>query len=215
MIYKEHICKSRKMDVWYFNAWIALFQFLFGLCTFPMIFDKFLAGGNSIDPSDLPDYVENSFRCFVGSNSIANDACEETPFVFIVYLIVNLIFNVSLLSVFKYGSATLASIAGSVRVALSAFAFNFSFVAGVKKQKSLTWFDYVGVIIVIFGLIVYRMRNESKRSNQADQLPNTLNEENALNDPLTHDPDLSSGVVGYSQIVGDKSSESETNWGGF
>jgi len=79
-----------------------------------------------------------------------------------VFIVFNLTFNACMLYVFKYGSATLAMVAGAVRVALSAFLFQFKFVAG-PGQQNVTWFHGVAVVTLILGLVVYKLRKEKER----------------------------------------------------
>jgi len=130
-----------------------------------MVFNNVLAGGNSIDPNDLPGYIESATRCFLGYNSQPTDVCDETLLVFVFYIIFNMTFNIALLVVFKEGSATLAVVAGALRVALSAFGFQIPFIAG-PAWRSLNPFDYAAVAILIIALIVYKIREEKKETTE-------------------------------------------------
>jgi len=167
-VYKEYSLKNNHVDVWYLNAWVAFWQFLFGLLTAPLVFTDIGSGGNPISPEHLGDYLKSSVLCFIGQSTLEHDElCYEAPWVFLVFIAFNITFNASMLYVFKYGSATLATIAGVLRVFFSAALFQIPIIAG-PASGSLTVFHYVAVGTLLLGLIVYRAREEKQRKEEVE-----------------------------------------------
>jgi len=167
-VYKEYALKQKKLDVWYFNAWVAFFQLIIGAITIPMVFNEVLAGGQPISPRELPEYLYSATRCFFGFNSKPNDVCDETALTFVFYIVFNMTYNIALLIVFKYGSATLAVVASALRVALSAFGFQVQYIAG-PAWRSLNIPDYISVVILIIALVVYKIKNESRSKKNEEE----------------------------------------------
>eukprot|EP01027_Heterolobosea_sp_BB2_P008927 GEZU01013221.1.p1 GENE.GEZU01013221.1~~GEZU01013221.1.p1 ORF type:complete len:315 (-),score=110.10 GEZU01013221.1:184-1128(-) len=173
-VYKEIAFKSQPMDIYYLNAWISLWQFIFGLLFFPIQFIKIFGG---LTLKEIPYSLYWGAKCFIGINTIKNpgpnqvaDNCAHgfggLP-VFIpvlMYLFFNIGYNIFLLLVLKYGSAALMYIASTVNLPLSNIAFYligiipvFSATLGIK----LHWPDYVGLIVILGGLIMYRLSGSS------------------------------------------------------
>lgn len=173
-VIKEKGLKSNKekdMDVWYFNAWVALFQLLFGAAACWTVFIPMPAPAESIPPSSFPSYIEDASLCFLGIDSDARPQahCSYTWMVFAVYIAFNITFNVTMLYVFQQGSAALAVLASALRLALSSLGFHIPFLAGEATEKKFHVVDVIALIILIVGLVVYKIRPEK----QADSPVNT------------------------------------------
>lgn len=122
-VYKEKYLKVSNLDVWYMNAWVALWQFVFGLISFPIVFIPLPPPGTYVEPSSVVDYFWNGMKCFVGFNSLRGDQCSYFYVVFCIFLCFNVTYNILLLVVFQRGSSTLAVIASAARLVLSSFGF--------------------------------------------------------------------------------------------
>eukprot|EP00003_Mantamonas_plastica_P030638 TRINITY_DN7696_c0_g1_i1.p1 TRINITY_DN7696_c0_g1~~TRINITY_DN7696_c0_g1_i1.p1 ORF type:complete len:341 (-),score=108.64 TRINITY_DN7696_c0_g1_i1:665-1687(-) len=164
-VYKENKLKAMDMDVWYFNAWVALFQLIFGFATFPTVFSDLLSGGAPIKPSEMGVYLENATKCFFGVNSLPGDDCEGTFVIFLFFIAFNMTFNISMLLVFKHGSATLAVVASALRVALSEIEFTICFIAG-PVCHALSMYDVISLFVLLAGIVCYKLRPEESLADQ-------------------------------------------------
>eukprot|EP00128_Syssomonas_multiformis_P005614 Colp12_sorted_trinity150504_noHs@32929 len=197
-VYKERALKDVDLDVWYFNAWIATFQIFIGILTVPLVFSELLSGGEPIAPAELGTYLQHASKCFFGTGSLPGDeACNETPIVFVIFLVFNIAYNILMLMVFKLGSATLAVVASALRVALSDVGFQWKFLSG-PAYKDLTWYDGVALVILIGGLFAYRLRPE--RSSKAPAVTTTT--EGAVATP--HLPRSIPSFSGYAAATGNE-----------
>eukprot|EP01129_Flabellula_baltica_P002059 TRINITY_DN11919_c0_g1_i1.p1 TRINITY_DN11919_c0_g1~~TRINITY_DN11919_c0_g1_i1.p1 ORF type:complete len:385 (-),score=64.50 TRINITY_DN11919_c0_g1_i1:13-1125(-) len=160
-VYKEYSLKETELDVWYLNAWVATFQLLLGALTFWMVFINVFSDNANIVPSTLGAYLFDATSCFMGFNTRPNDLCNEAPVVFMIYMVFNMTYNITLLYVFQKGSATLAVVASALRVALSAFGFQIRAIAGPAFQDLTVW-SVISVIILTGAIVVYRIKPEKK-----------------------------------------------------
>jgi len=83
------------------------------------------------------------------------DHCSNTWLTLLVYLSMNLLYNISALLVIKHGSATLFSLANTVRLPLANLAFAIPFIMGVWVEK-VQIEDVIALILVLFGIAVFR-----------------------------------------------------------
>ena len=113
------------------NAWVALWQLIFGLISFPIVFIPLPQPGVYVEPSSLVDYFVNGMKCFAGINSQRGDQCSYFYLIFIVFMCFNVTYNILILVVFQRGSSTLAVVASAARLVLSSFGFL------VRKKKNI------------------------------------------------------------------------------
>ena len=141
------------------------------MVTVPFVFVPILCGRDQgpIAPSELGHYLGDGSTCFFGINVAGSSNCGEIPYVFIVFLAFNVLFNILLLMVFKHGSSTLAVVASALRVALSAFGFNIPFLAGAAFQK-VDVYQIVSLFVLVLGLVFYQWNKEAV-ANPSDPDP--------------------------------------------
>lgn len=100
-------------------------------------------------------------RCYFGINSVTDyshptltpDDCSMSPLYVNLYLFFNVIYNILIVVVLKYGSSNILWMSSTIMVPLSNLAFSMSFMPG---HKPLTKYDVAGLVIIMAGLIVYR-----------------------------------------------------------
>jgi drug/metabolite transporter (DMT)-like permease len=169
-VYKEKYLKEADLDVWYMNAWVAFYQFVFGLLCFPMTFIPLPAPATYISPKELPNYFVNSMKCFIGIDSIVSgpspDKCSYFWLVFLVFIMFNMTYNILMLVVFQRGSSTLAVIASAARLALSNVGFLVKPLAGEAYQHKLSFFDIIALSILILGIVIYSSKPENVASDE-------------------------------------------------
>jgi hypothetical protein len=161
-VYKERGLKTKDLDVWYFNAWVALFQLGWGLSMAWSVFIPFPAPAKHVALRDFPDYMINATACFLGMDKgeISNNVCDYTWTVFVVFIVFNVVANVLMLWIFQRGSAVLAVIAGTAKLVLINIAYHIPLVAGEALVTEFSLYNLVALGIIIVGIVVYRLHKE-------------------------------------------------------
>ncbi|CAM9849302.1 unnamed protein product [Pylaiella littoralis] len=162
-VYKEKALGDDDMDVIYLNGWVAVFQFLASL-----LFAVPSAYAMGLPVAELPRNTYEGYRCFMGQNSqfgdmasmavtmpgsVPPDHCETAPLFVSIYLCFNLVYNVVLIVILKYGSANVLFLASTVMVPIGNVAFSLKF---VPHHQDLHLSDTMGLLFILSGLVVYR-----------------------------------------------------------
>lgn len=106
-------------------------------------------------------------RCYVGVNSqqcqadddasgCVSDNCHYATLFVTLYLIFNIGYNILIILIIKFGSASLLFMALTIMVPLGNIAFTLDFVPG---HKPLQVTDIIGLVIICSGLACYRFAN--------------------------------------------------------
>jgi len=158
-VYKEKALGEQDIDVVYLNGWVAVFQFLVSI---PLAIPAAYASNLTI--SELPTNFWNGVKCYVGINSITEpyyiqgqliviDNCHEAPLFVNLYVAFNVLYNILIIMILKYGSANILWLAMTLMVPLGNAAFALKFVPGHKRMRPT---DIAGLIVIMAGLIIYR-----------------------------------------------------------
>eukprot|EP01137_Pigoraptor_chileana_P017424 Opistho-2@75475 len=124
-IYQE-ISLKQEMNVYLLNGWVALFQFFIGLPLAPLFFKVQTPSG---DLSHLGENLRHSFGCvFAGVNYEETDQCSYGILFFVIYIGLNIAFNIVMTYVLLYGSAVLVFIAITIAVPFTYFMFSWDVV---------------------------------------------------------------------------------------
>lgn len=118
--------------------------------------------------SDIPKNTYNGWLCWIGISSVEShdpsgmppDDCAMAPFYVSAYLAFNIVYNILIVVVIKYGGANLLFIASTVMVPIGNVAFSFKFVPG---NQPLTLWDVLGLVFIMLGLVLYRFYSEIHR----------------------------------------------------
>ena len=106
-----------EIDVVYFNGWVAIYQFI---VTILLIVPG--AYGSSLTWRDIPNSITDGASCYVGTNTITYgetpDDCHNAPFFVNTYLFFNVVYNVLIIMILKYGSSNLLWLAMTLMVPL-------------------------------------------------------------------------------------------------
>jgi len=158
-VYKEKALGELELDVIYLNGWVAVWQFFFNiLMAIPSAY------ASQIPVSDLPDNVLNGIKCYVGDNSILHDYkvgsevigrdhCAMAPLFVNLYIAFNVLYNILIILILKYGSSNLLWLAMTTMVPIANFTFALPF---VPQHSPVKWPSVLGLVIIMTGLIVYR-----------------------------------------------------------
>jgi drug/metabolite transporter (DMT)-like permease len=168
-VYKE-IAFTEDMDVNLLQAWVALWQVLFGFALAPVNALKFL-GNNAMPLDQIPDAMWNGMRCLTGVNSIVSncgvgdlapcDDCNGAWVPLALYLGFNMMYNIAIVLIIKYGGANLLYFVMTLRLPLVQVAFSLKFIS--NPPDSFHWYSVVGMLLILGGLIIYRYASSSAK----------------------------------------------------
>lgn len=121
-VYKEIAFKGTDLDIFLVNAWVATFQFIIG---FPLLPISVLPEKNPLASlKALPGEFLDGFLCFFGQGPDGDLCVQRLVMVHIlVYLAINVFYNIFILAILKYGSATLLQISSALLLPLANITF--------------------------------------------------------------------------------------------
>eukprot|EP01120_Amphizonella_sp_Union-15-10_P014588 TRINITY_DN7118_c0_g1_i2.p1 TRINITY_DN7118_c0_g1~~TRINITY_DN7118_c0_g1_i2.p1 ORF type:complete len:283 (+),score=25.38 TRINITY_DN7118_c0_g1_i2:2-850(+) len=164
--YKEHSFKNQFVDVFYLQAWVALFQvcgsvLLFPVNTLPVI--------GSLNIKQVPSNLWSGLKCFFG----IGQNCDGVYYPVVAYAITNLTFNIIALFVMKELSSAVMYIQNAVRLPLISIVFHIHFVIG---NGSLPWshndiYTFSGLGVILIGLGIYMVSTlRDKKENVVENV---------------------------------------------
>jgi len=181
-VYKDIAFKAVDMDVWYLQFWDVFWQSVFGTMLFPI--NTILPPPANVSWQQIPGNMHSGLLCLMGNNQIVPDgtatscdlphatqpcdACENSWFILLIYMAINVAYNVFILLVIKYGSATVLSIAQTVRLPLTNICFGFKFIMG-KDMTPFKGEAVYGLAIILAGLISYRVGALRKKKPEGEE----------------------------------------------
>lgn len=172
-VYKEGGLQNFESNVWHVNAFVGLYQFLFGILTIPTVFIPWPQPAEVIPPAEIGTYLKNGATCFFGRSNIlegSSDDCESVIYIFLGYILFNVAFNQLMLYVFKEGSSLLAVIASALRLPIVDGLLLIPFISGKAQQSSLSLFDWSSLFLLIAGMISYNLYPEITVEKNVKQL---------------------------------------------
>ena len=111
----------------------------------------------------LQDILPNLWAglwCSFGVNTVTEatetlqiDNCDMAPVFVWTYIVFNVVYNVLIIVILKYGSANILWLSSTVIVPLSNVAFSLSFMPNAQPMQSI---DLLGLLVIMSGLVVYR-----------------------------------------------------------
>lgn len=164
-VYKEIALGDQELDPIFLNGWIAVFQFLFSLV---LCIPASLASEPPVPVNELPQNVLDGLLCYGGTDSVecpadqddgsqcVTDDCTMSPLFVTLYLAFNIGYNILIILIIKFGSASLLFMALTIMVPLGNIAFTLDF---VPQHKPLSPYDIIGLVIICSGLFFYRFAN--------------------------------------------------------
>lgn len=194
-VYKEMALGDQELDPIFLNGWIAVFQFLFSIV---LCVPASLAAAPPVPIPELPENLWDGMRCYVGVDSevcpadqddgsgCVSDNCHMATLFVTLYLIFNIGYNILIILIIKFGSASLLFMALTIMVPLGNIAFTLDFVPG---HSPLEVTDIIGLVVICTGLGCYRFANGIIKSRCGGKLcgidvSSTGEEEEELKEPL-------------------------------
>jgi len=147
---KELLFRSHDFDLFVVNSHGSLFQ----LITFPIYLPLAIIF-NQTRGQPLNEYIVNGFNCFVGKTPPGSKFdCSPDPYPYIIYIGINLVYNLLLLLLVKRASAVLSFMTIQAVLPVSVILFYIPWPLLVAEVYS-TW-TIVGLVIIIGALGLYQ-----------------------------------------------------------
>lgn len=156
-VYKEKALGEVEIDVWYLNGWVALFQTIIAI---PLMLPS--ASVINMSYNQILPNMYNGLYCLMGINTITAenalpnqpvDQCEDAPLFVGIYFFFNVIYNILIILILKYGSANILFMSSTVIVPLSNIVFSLKITPNHQPMKIT---DMLGLVTIMCGLVIYR-----------------------------------------------------------
>jgi drug/metabolite transporter (DMT)-like permease len=188
-IYKEIGLKDTQGDVWYMNAWIGVFQTLFGMLTVPTVAIPWPKPAQIITFSEFPQYFHDANTCWLGDDVRLGDSCSDLIWIFGVFILFNITYNQLMLLIFREGTSVLFTIASAARLPLVDVLLLSKFIAGEAAVNKLSVYDYYSLIILVVGIAVYYSEREvHRREFGTDKEELSDDDYEVADEPILHSP---------------------------
>ncbi|XP_027939260.1 protein CLT3, chloroplastic-like isoform X4 [Vigna unguiculata] len=145
---KYHLKQGGSMDLFVVNSYGSAFQALFICLLLP-----FLSKLWGIPFSQLPNYLKDGAACFLNVGTLSS-GCDGAPLLPLLFIIVNIGFNIALLHLLKISSAVVSCLASTFSVPISIYVFTMP-LPYLGVASSLPTGFMAGAIILLLGLLIY------------------------------------------------------------
>ncbi|KAF5183365.1 Clt3 protein [Thalictrum thalictroides] len=180
--------KGGCVDLFVVNSYGSAFQAFFICLLLP-----FLSKLWGVPFGQLPSYLKDGAVCFLNIGSLSN-GCQGAPLLPLLFIIVNMAFNVSLLHLLKISSAVVSCLASTFSVPLSVYAFTLP-LPYIGVASSLPAGFVSGVVVLVAGLLVYAWTPSANSTTTLD--PQTTPAFSAVNKADLPYPDFSAVNLPY------------------
>ncbi|XP_072984471.1 protein CLT1, chloroplastic-like isoform X1 [Typha latifolia] len=158
--------KGGSVDLFVVNSFGSAYQALFICLLLP-----FLSKLWGVPFYLLPTYIRDGAACFLNIGSMSA-GCEGAPLLPLLFVAVNMAFNISLLHLLKISSAVVSCLASTFSVPLSIYAFTLP-LPYIGVASSLPSGFVAGATVLVAGLFLYCLFPPPSSCNgrQSPQLP--------------------------------------------
>ncbi|XP_030959373.1 protein CLT1, chloroplastic [Quercus lobata] len=156
--------KGGSVDLFVVNSYGSAFQAFFICLLLP-----FLSKLWGIPFSQLPNYLKDGAACFLNIGTLSS-GCDGAPLLPLLFIVVNMGFNISLLYLLKISSAVVSSLASTFSVPISVYVFTLP-LPYLGVASSLPTGFVAGAIILVMGLLIYSW-TPSVPTSASPSLPN-------------------------------------------
>ncbi|KAF5471110.1 hypothetical protein F2P56_011577 [Juglans regia] len=140
--------KGGSVDLFVINSYGSAFQAFFIFLLLP-----FLSKLWGIPFSQLPNYLKDGAACFLNIGTLSS-GCEGAPLLPLLFVAVNMGFNISLLYLLKISSAVVSCLASTFSVPIAVYVFTLP-LPYLGVGSSLPAGFVAGAIVLIMGLLIY------------------------------------------------------------
>ncbi|KAJ3697530.1 hypothetical protein LUZ61_001235 [Rhynchospora tenuis] len=152
----ERRLKGKRPDIFVVNSFGSAFQALFVFLLLP-----FLSNLRGIRFGDLPAYLNDGASCFLNAGD-DQVACDGAPFLPLLFITANMIFNISMLNLVKMSSALVASLTSTLAVPISIYVLSLP-LPYMPHGSRLSPSFVLGVSVLLLGLILYNLPKSAKQ----------------------------------------------------
>lgn len=153
--------KGMRPDIFVVNSFGSGFQALFVFLLLP-----FLSNLRGIKFAELPGYLNGGAECFLNVGESPID-CGGAPFLPLLFIVVNMAFNISLLNLVKMSSAVVASLTSTSAVPISIYILSLP-LPYIPHGAELGTSFIIGAVVLLVGLILYNLPQSSSKQLKAD-----------------------------------------------
>ncbi|XP_060963439.1 protein CLT3, chloroplastic isoform X2 [Cannabis sativa] len=150
--------KGKTVDLFVVNSFGSAFQALFICILLP-----FLSKLWGIPFAQLPNYLKDGAACFLNIGGLSK-GCDGAPLLPLLFVIVNMGFNISLLHLLKISSAVVSCLASTFSVPISVYLFTLP-LPYLGVASSLPKGFVAGAIVLVMGLLIYSWTPSVSSSN--------------------------------------------------
>ncbi|KAI3986293.1 hypothetical protein MKX01_028574 [Papaver californicum] len=140
--------KGGHVDLFVVNSYGSAFQALFICLLLP-----FLSKLWGIPFRQLPSHLKDGAACFLSIGTLSK-GCDGAPLLPLLFIMVNMAFNISLLHLLKISSAVVSCLASTFSVPLSVYVFTLP-LPYIGVASSLPTGFVMGASVLVVGLLVY------------------------------------------------------------
>ncbi|KAG6629826.1 hypothetical protein I3843_14G112800 [Carya illinoinensis] len=140
--------KGGSVDLFVVNSYGSAFQAFFIFLLLP-----FLSKLWGIPFSQLPNYLKDGAACFLNIGTLSS-GCDGAPLLPLLFVAVNMGFNISLLYLLKISSAVVSCLASTFSVPIAVYVFTLP-LPYLGVGSSLPAGFVAGAIILLMGLLIY------------------------------------------------------------
>ncbi|GFP96268.1 hypothetical protein PHJA_001770900 [Phtheirospermum japonicum] len=140
--------KGGAVDLFVVNSYGSAYQAVFICLLLP-----FLSNLWGVPFGQLPGYLKDGAACFLNVGTMSNK-CNGAPLLPLLFVIVNMGYNISLLHLLQISSAVLSSLASTLSVPISVYLFTLP-LPYLGVASSLPPGFVAGAVILLVGLLVY------------------------------------------------------------
>ncbi|KAG2621075.1 protein CLT2, chloroplastic-like [Panicum virgatum] len=153
--------KGMRPDIFVVNSFGSGFQALFVFLLLP-----FLSNLRGIKFAELPGYLNGGAECFLNVGESPID-CGGAPFLPLLFIVVNMAFNISLLNLVKMSSAVVASLTSTSAVPISIYILSLP-LPYIPHGAELGTSFIIGAVVLLVGLILYNLPQSSSKQSKTD-----------------------------------------------
>ncbi|KAM6596006.1 hypothetical protein CsatA_006530 [Cannabis sativa] len=150
--------KGKTVDLFVVNSFGSAFQALFICILLP-----FLSKLWGIPFAQLPNYLKDGAACFLNIGGLSK-GCDGAPLLPLLFVIVNMGFNISLLHLLKISSAVVSCLTSTFSVPISVYLFTLP-LPYLGVASSLPKGFVAGAIVLVMGLLIYSWTPSVSSSN--------------------------------------------------
>ncbi|XP_010492995.1 PREDICTED: protein CLT1, chloroplastic [Camelina sativa] len=140
--------KGASLDLFVVNSYGSVFQVICIALLLP-----FLSKLWGIPFNQLPSYIRDGGACFLNIGSRIT-GCEGAPLLPVMFVMMNMAYNISLLRLIKISSAVVSSLASTVSVPIAVFCFTLP-LPYLGVASTLPPGFVAGTVVLVLGMLLY------------------------------------------------------------